>query len=79
MTARVRPADDAAPRPGPVRPSLFRRLLTTPDGPRPTAPVIDRSHALVSELAERLDSVLGIAERLAASHDRERAVPDDRR
>ena len=31
----------------------------------------DRQIGLESELAERLDSVLGIAERLAASHDRE--------
>jgi len=31
----------------------------------------DRRIGLESELAERLDSVLGIAERLAASHDRE--------
>ena len=41
---------------------VFRRLVGDGDG--------DGDVALAVELAERLDTVLGIAERLAASHDR---------
>ena len=60
--AAGRPAD-----PEPPRTSLYRRLLggngaaTGADGTNDT---------LEAELAERLDTVLNIAERLAASHDR---------
>jgi diguanylate cyclase (GGDEF)-like protein len=67
MTARARPDDDAASRPPPAKPSLFRRLLS----PSTAADALTESRpGLESELAERLDSVLGIAERLASSHDR---------
>ncbi len=72
MSARVRPRDHAAPRPerGPARPSLFRRLLSE-HGPTDDALVRTTPQSgLESELAERLDSLLGIAERLAATHDR---------
>jgi diguanylate cyclase (GGDEF)-like protein len=80
VTERVRPLDGAGPRPeggqdqphDPARPSLFRRLLSTHVDTRTAAVAGDAKHGLESELAERLDSVLGIAERLAASHDRER-------
>ena len=65
-----------------VGPSMFRRLLgpSITDGPGGQATVAmhgpgHAAHApvrsLEAELAERLDSVLGIAERLASSHDRE--------
>ncbi len=83
MTARVRPRDAAGSRPGtgsdPVRPSVFRRLVAVAD--RSASDVSAAGGApdltagatanLESELAERLDSLLGIAERLAATHDRE--------
>ncbi len=72
MSARVRPRDHAAPRPerGPARPSLFRRLL--PEHGSTDAALVRTApqSGLESELAERLDSLLGIAERLAATHDR---------
>ena len=63
------------------RPSLFRRLIGTSGdlgGHAPTATPPD----LQSELAERLDTVLGVAERLAASHDRQalfRTIVDETR
>jgi diguanylate cyclase (GGDEF)-like protein len=76
MSARVRPRDHpASPRPErgskAARPALFRRLLDDErglagEGARPAS----RS-GLESELAELLDSVLGIAERLAGTHDRQ--------
>jgi diguanylate cyclase (GGDEF)-like protein len=70
----------APPRTGPG-PSLFRRLLGTPVEAAPVGPSSgDRS--LEVELAERLDSVLGIAERLASSHDRQelfRTIVDETR
>jgi diguanylate cyclase (GGDEF)-like protein len=87
MSARVRPRDQAAaPRPtrgpGPARPALFRRLLD--EGPGSTGRVVQPGayQGLESELAERLDSVLGIAERLAATHDRQevfRTIVDETR
>ena len=63
-------ARTVVPRRG-ASPSVFRRLLGS------DAPVESRTasrpdtRALEIELAERLDSVLGIAERLASSHDRQ--------
>ena len=71
-------AAPARPSPGP---SLFRRLLGGGVG---TTPVLATTsgRSLETELAERLDSVLGIAERLAASHDREelfRTIVDETR
>lgn len=56
------------------RPALFRRLLRSPTDRPPenvvgTAAEVD-ARSLEAELADRLDTVLGIAERLAASHDR---------
>ena len=60
-------------------PSLFRRLLGG-EASRPADPVV--GHGLELELAERLDTVLGIAERLAASHDRQelfRMIVDETR
>ncbi len=74
------PRRAALPRTGPG-PSLFRRLLGTQLDAAPAAPApADRS--LEIELAERLDSVLGIAERLASSHDRQelfRTIVDETR
>ena len=71
MTARVRPRDAAGARPGTTRrPAVFRRLLED-DAAHADAAGTQPSLGLESELAERLDSVLGIAERLAASHDRQ--------
>jgi uncharacterized protein YbjT (DUF2867 family) len=57
------------------RPALFRRLLGSPgEDSRQTlagtAAVEAPTLSLEAELADRLDTVLGIAERLAASHDR---------
>jgi diguanylate cyclase (GGDEF)-like protein len=73
MTARVRPRDAADARPGsgahPRRSAAFQRLLGVPDGAE-TATFAEPVIELESELAMRLDSVLGIAETLAASHDR---------
>ncbi len=70
----------APPRTGPG-PSVFRRLL---GGQVATAPLpsVAGDRSLEIELAERLDSVLGIAERLAASHDRQelfRTIVDETR
>ena len=87
MSARVRPRDHgAAPRPargsGPARPALFRRLLDDQPGTASRAVRPGAYQGLESELAERLDSVLGIAERLAATHDREevfRTIVDETR
>ena len=62
-------------------PSLFRRLLGGESAPAPVRNVIS-GPSLELELAERLDTVLGIAERLAASHDREelfRMIVDETR
>ena len=70
MIERARPGDAASPRPAPAKPSLFRRLLAAPDVHGGADPLSAGRPGLESELAERLDSVLGIAERLAASHDR---------
>jgi diguanylate cyclase (GGDEF)-like protein len=75
MAARLRHRVDAETRPerapGQGRPSVFRRLLAVSDTERHLIEEPDGRIGLESELAERLDSVLGIAERLAASHDRE--------
>jgi diguanylate cyclase (GGDEF)-like protein len=87
MSARVRSRDHAAsPRPargaGPARPALFRRLLDDPPGTASRAVRPGAYQGLESELAERLDSVLGIAERLAATHDRQevfRTIVDETR
>ena len=65
-----------------VGPSVWKRLLGSTDpGAAPSlASAADRprgsydphaGHSLEVELAERLDTVLGIAERLATSHDRQ--------
>ncbi len=51
-------------------PSLFRRLLGGDDDAHAIHPPAT-GRALEVELAERLDTVLGIAERLAVSHDRQ--------
>jgi diguanylate cyclase (GGDEF)-like protein len=68
MTARVRLRDAAGARPWPSpRPAVFRRLL---ESAAAGAALPESRVGLESELAERLDSVLGIAEKLAASHDR---------
>jgi diguanylate cyclase (GGDEF)-like protein len=72
MSARLEPrypAPGSAPGPGvdASRHSLFRRLLTGPTDQLPDG----TPASLEAELATRLDMVLGIAERLAASHDRQ--------
>jgi diguanylate cyclase (GGDEF)-like protein len=61
-------------------------LATSADGPagrgEPIAAADPGRHALEVELAERLDALLGIAERLAASHDRQdlfRTIVDETR
>ena len=73
-SAAGRPAD-----PEPPRTSLYRRLL----GGNGAATGVDGvNDTLESELAERLDTVLNIAERLAASHDRHellRTIVDETR
>jgi diguanylate cyclase (GGDEF)-like protein len=87
MSARVRSRDHAAsPRPargsGAARPALFRRLLDDPAGTASRAARPGAYQGLETELAERLDSVLGIAERLAATHDRQevfRTIVDETR
>jgi diguanylate cyclase (GGDEF)-like protein len=76
MSARVRSRDHvAASRPpgggGPARPALFRRLVDDQPAGTDEGPRRGTSQGLESELAERLDSLLDIAERLAATHDRE--------
>ena len=85
MTARARPRDAAAARPGsgahPRRPAAYQRVLAVPDGAE-TATFAEPVLELESELAGRLDSVLGIAEKLAASHDRQalfRTIVDETR
>src|SRR5687768_3174440 len=82
MTARPLPLDPAS-RSGPTRdrlptrPSLYRRLLGGAGGSG-DAPGEDSQ----TELAERLDTMLHIAERLAATHDRRelfRTIVDETR
>ncbi len=61
-----------------LRPSIFRGMLAGV----PAVPIAPTIQNLESELAERLDTVLGIAERLASSHDREelfRTIVDETR
>jgi diguanylate cyclase (GGDEF)-like protein len=76
MSARVRPRDhgDAA-RPvrgdGSTRPSLVAQSIPQEVDEAPDAAGPSPHADLESELAKRLDSVLGIAERLAATHDRQ--------
>ena len=86
MTARPSPHDlarDPGSDPGlaPTRPSLYRRLLGGSEGAGATSAdgTTKRDEA---ELAERLDTILNIAERLAATHDRAalfRTVVDETR
>ena len=83
MSARLRPIDpvpESEPDPDPelARPSLYRRLLGGSGGPAGDGP----GDTLEAELAERLDTVLNIAERLAATHDRRevfRTIVDETR
>jgi diguanylate cyclase (GGDEF)-like protein len=88
MSART---DTSDPRPGPgadrgsplPRPSFLRRWLA-PRAPADddASPLDPSSHGLDAELTDRLRSILGIAERLAASHDREalfRTIVDETR
>src|SRR5688572_4809656 len=66
---------DPAPEPGSdvdlalTRPSLYRRLLGG-SGAFGEALTADSSDSPETQLAERLDTILNIAERLAATHDR---------
>jgi len=72
MTARVRPRDADGARPGPGAHPQGRVVdahSVAFAGPG-AATVAFGTDGRESELAERLDSVLGIAEKLAASHDR---------
>jgi diguanylate cyclase (GGDEF)-like protein len=73
MSARVRSRHRAGSRPGrgAARPALFRRLVTDAERGEGAAASGGPASGLESELAERLDSVLGIAEQLAATHDRQ--------
>ena len=73
MSARVRSRHRAGSRPerGAARPALFRRLVTDAERGATAATSGGAASGLESELAERLDSVLGIAEQLAATHDRQ--------
>ncbi len=90
MSARLEPRDPVTPRSGGaaarpsdrasarLRPSVFRRLIGGADA----SATDQRPATLEAELAERLDAVLGIAERLAASHDRRdlfRTIVDETR
>ena len=74
MSARQLP-HDPSPEPGsdpglaPTRPSLYRRLLGG-SGAFGDALTADSSDSPETQLAERLDTILNIAERLAATHDR---------
>ncbi|MEO5884140.1 MAG: GAF domain-containing protein [Candidatus Limnocylindrales bacterium] len=93
MSARLGssdPTSDVGPDRGSflLRPSVFRRLVS--DAPAPAEiPAGDdltqpesTTRTLEAELAERLDTVLGIAERLASSHDRQelfRTIVDETR
>ena len=52
-----------------TRPSLYRRLLGG-SGAFGDAVTADSSDSPETQLAERLDTILNIAERLAATHDR---------
>ncbi|MGZ9159549.1 MAG: GAF domain-containing protein [Candidatus Limnocylindrales bacterium] len=73
MSAHIRPRDPADPDRGSAdlsRPSLFRRLLKPARVEPAEALAVAPGATLEAELAERLDALLGIAERLAASHDR---------
>src|SRR5262245_50791267 len=84
MSARVRSRHRAGSRPerGAARPALFRRLVTEADRTVADGPSSATASGLESELAERLDSVLGIAEQLAATHDRQaifRTIVDETR
>ena len=66
------------PDPGLTRPSLYRRLLGGSEDPGGDS----ANDTLEAELAERLDTVLNIAERLAATHDRRevfRTIVDETR
>jgi diguanylate cyclase (GGDEF)-like protein len=74
------PAAEPGPVPGPglTRPSLYRRLLGGSEGQDGDG----GKDTLEAELAERLDTVLNIAERLAATHDRRevfRTIVDETR
>ena len=76
MSARVRPSDHgAAARPargdGSTRPSPVRQPRPEEIDQAPAAAGSSPHADLESELAKRLDSVLEIAERLAATHDRQ--------
>ncbi|MEO6208421.1 MAG: sensor domain-containing diguanylate cyclase [Candidatus Limnocylindrales bacterium] len=88
MSAHARP-DIAAPEAGldgaaPMYPpSIFQRILAgVPTAALPEAPVVAPTQDLESELIERLDMVVGIAGRLASSHDRQdlfRTIVDETR
>jgi len=83
MSARPHPHEPASepvpdPHPEPTRPSLYRRLL----GGSGSAGADGANGTLEADLAERLDTVLNIAERLAATHDRHelfRTIVDETR
>jgi diguanylate cyclase (GGDEF)-like protein len=87
MSAQPRPrgpGPEDRPDPGPsvLRPSLFRRLLGGSGAPWTPGPTSTPPRTLEAELADRLDAVLGIAERLAVSHDRQallRMIVDETR
>jgi diguanylate cyclase (GGDEF)-like protein len=83
MSAPRHPDEPAAepgpvPDPGLTRPSLYRRLVGGTEDPGGDG----TNDTLEAELAERLDTVLNIAERLAATHDRRevfRTIVDETR
>jgi diguanylate cyclase (GGDEF)-like protein len=87
MSARLPPDDPASetgpgPDPDPSRPSLYRRLLGDAMGGTAAEAAAGTRDGLEAELAERLDTVLNIAERLAATHDRDellRTIVDETR